>query len=265
MDNGKVEENCDEDGERGVGYRIINLMRSLKVCNIAVCISRWYSQHMGPQRFNDICMCATDAIVQLELPKYDGDSVKNDDWQRPREKQFNRFEGTGNRTRRYGQRQTDRYGKPQSYSRQWSQDEASDNYQRNSYSKRHGGEFIDHVTHKTGRQQSQNPQNNNSNTFSPEWLNSQNNADYQKNNYNYNNMYGYYSGNVPPSSLIANPPLLENPQQKSSIQTPSQILSVPKYSNPVPQSMYQPNPYLEYNHGIPIGTYNGYNGYNGYN
>ena len=184
MDNGKVEENCDEDGERGVGYRIINLMRSLKVCNIAVCISRWYSKHMGSQRFNDICMCATDAIVQLELPKFDEENLKNDNWQRPREKQFNRYEGTGNRTRRYGQRPTERYGKPQSFSRQWSTDEASDNYQRNSYTKRHGGDYNDHVTHRTGRQPNHNPQNNNSNTFSPEWLNSQNNADYQKNNYN---------------------------------------------------------------------------------
>lgn len=56
-------------------------------------------------------------------------------------------------------------------------------------------------------------------------------------------MYGNYSGNVPPSSLKANPPLPKNPQQKSSLIT-LQPLSVSKangYSNPVTQNMYQPS------------------------
>ena len=68
-DGNKIEENVDEDGEKNAGKGLINLMRSLDLCNVAVCVSRWYSAHMGPTRFDHINLCATDALIQLDIPK----------------------------------------------------------------------------------------------------------------------------------------------------------------------------------------------------
>ncbi len=102
-DGGRIVENWDDDGEKGAGKAVTEMLRAFNVTGVVVIISRWFACHIGPKRFNIFRECAADALEQIS-GSY-GDVNKIAVIQRPQMK----GRGAGNNYKRNnytGQRQT---------------------------------------------------------------------------------------------------------------------------------------------------------------
>lgn len=54
---------CDDDGEKAAGSRLLHLLDMMKVENLFVMVTRWYGGiHLGPDRFKHINNVASEAI-----------------------------------------------------------------------------------------------------------------------------------------------------------------------------------------------------------
>ena len=63
-----LERDCDDDGEKAAGGRLLHLLDMLKVENVYVMVTRWYGGiHLGPDRFKDINNCAREALEYAEI------------------------------------------------------------------------------------------------------------------------------------------------------------------------------------------------------
>ncbi|KAI9906587.1 hypothetical protein PsorP6_003356 [Peronosclerospora sorghi] len=66
----------DEDGERGAGAKLSNLLELLKAKNVAVVVTRWYGGiKLGPDRFKHINACARQVLEENGFLD-DSDGVK---------------------------------------------------------------------------------------------------------------------------------------------------------------------------------------------
>merc|ERR1711879_355819 len=65
---GRLEHDCDDDGESGAGGRMAHLLQMMDVSNVYVMVSRWYGGvHLGPDRFKHINNAARNALVKYGL------------------------------------------------------------------------------------------------------------------------------------------------------------------------------------------------------
>ncbi|RYH30823.1 YigZ family protein [archaeon] len=56
---------CDDDGETAAGSRLAEMIRLMKVDNVAVIVSRWFGGILlGPDRFKFICNSARDLLEE---------------------------------------------------------------------------------------------------------------------------------------------------------------------------------------------------------
>lgn len=68
--DGIVHHDCDDDGENAAGSRLAEMIRLMKVDNVAVIVSRWFGGILlGPDRFKFIC---NSARYLLEEHRYGG-------------------------------------------------------------------------------------------------------------------------------------------------------------------------------------------------
>lgn len=51
MEQGKLIENYHDDGEHGAGRRLLKYMRENQIMDVAIVVTRWMGEHIGPQRF----------------------------------------------------------------------------------------------------------------------------------------------------------------------------------------------------------------------
>lgn len=51
MELGKLIENYTDDGEHGAGRRLLKYMQENQIMNVAIVVTRWIGEHIGPQRF----------------------------------------------------------------------------------------------------------------------------------------------------------------------------------------------------------------------
>ncbi|CAG8661680.1 8499_t:CDS:2, partial [Acaulospora morrowiae] len=61
--DGTLVEESDDDGERYAGERLLNLLKTLDVKNVAVIVTRWFGGVLlGPVRFEHILKCAREVL-----------------------------------------------------------------------------------------------------------------------------------------------------------------------------------------------------------
>lgn len=51
MEQGKLIENYHDDGEHGAGRRLLKYMRENQIMDVAIVVTRWMGEQIGPQRF----------------------------------------------------------------------------------------------------------------------------------------------------------------------------------------------------------------------
>eukprot|EP00105_Crassostrea_gigas_P007770 XP_011422110.1 PREDICTED: protein IMPACT homolog [Crassostrea gigas] len=51
MEQGKLIENYHDDGEHGAGRRLLKYMRENQIMDVAIVVTRWMGEHIGPQCF----------------------------------------------------------------------------------------------------------------------------------------------------------------------------------------------------------------------
>lgn len=62
---GHEQADCYDDGEKGAGPKLLQLLKVMKVDNAIVVVSRWYGGiHLGADRFRHICNVAREIILQ---------------------------------------------------------------------------------------------------------------------------------------------------------------------------------------------------------
>ncbi|RDD44158.1 Protein IMPACT [Trichoplax sp. H2] len=71
-EHGTYIQDCDDDGEKAAGSRLLHLLEILNIENVAVIVSRWYGGVLlGADRFKHYNNCARALIYQAGLPKVD--------------------------------------------------------------------------------------------------------------------------------------------------------------------------------------------------
>lgn len=64
--DGVVVQDCDDDGEKAAGGRMLHLLTLMDVWNVMVVVLRWYGGvHLGSDRFRHINAAARDAVSQV--------------------------------------------------------------------------------------------------------------------------------------------------------------------------------------------------------
>ena len=63
--NGPVIRDCDDDGERAAGAKVLGVLEAMKAAGVLVIVSRWFGGTLlGPERFRIIARCARGVVVK---------------------------------------------------------------------------------------------------------------------------------------------------------------------------------------------------------
>ncbi|XP_023020366.2 protein IMPACT-B [Leptinotarsa decemlineata] len=70
LPNNIILQDCDDDGENRASSRLLELIQTMKLCDVMVVVSRWYGGiQLGPDRFRHITNAARQAFLEAGLAK----------------------------------------------------------------------------------------------------------------------------------------------------------------------------------------------------